>query len=174
MFYFFFYCILRNSKESDYGIYLNGIFKNGGCGDDFSKKSLKEEEEFMLDMLVNYRNNNCRRFIVKFLLSWGNKLLYKERRVIKILGVIMGGFIVCWLLFFIFVVIWLFCGVNKENCFILGSLMSIFNWLGYFNLFLNFLIYVCFNREFCMLFIEIFCCRCCKINICICLESYVE
>lgn len=25
-----------------------------------------------------------------------------------------------------------------------------------------------------MLFIEIFCCRCCKINICICLESYVE
>lgn len=164
----------RNSKESDYGTHPNGILKNGGCGDDSSKKSSKEEEESMLDMLANHRNNNRRRFTVKSLLSRGNKSSHKERRAIKTLGVIMGGFTACWLPFFILAVIRPFCGVNKENCSIPGSLMSIFNWLGYFNSFLNPLIYARFNREFRTPFIEILCCRCRKINIRIRSESYAE
>lgn len=52
--------------------------------------------------------------------------------------------------------------------------MSIFNWLGYFNSFLNPLIYARFNREFRTPFIEILCCRCRKINIRIRSESYAE
>ncbi|XP_062572599.1 5-hydroxytryptamine receptor 1-like [Saccostrea cucullata] len=165
----------RHSKESDYGTHPNGILKNGGCGDNCSsKKSSKEEDESMLDMLANHRNNNRRRFTLKSLLSRNNKHSHKERRAIKTLGVIMGGFTACWLPFFILAVIRPFCGVNEENCSIPGSLMSIFNWLGYFNSFLNPLIYARFNREFRTPFIEILCCRCRKINIRIRSESYAE
>ncbi|XP_048745615.2 5-hydroxytryptamine receptor 1-like [Ostrea edulis] len=165
----------RHSKESDYGTHPNGILKNGGCGDNSSKKSSKEEEESMLDMIANHRNNNRRRFTVKSLLSRSSKhSSHKERRAIKTLGVIMGGFTACWLPFFILAVIRPVCGIHEENCSIPGSLMSIFNWLGYFNSFLNPLIYARFNREFRTPFIEILCCRCRKINIRIRSESYAE
>lgn len=165
----------RNSKESDYGTHPNGILRNGGCEDNCSsKKSSKEEDEAMLDMLANHRNNNRRRFTVKSLLSRGSKNSHKERRAIKTLGVIMGGFTACWLPFFILAVIRPFCGIHEENCSIPGSLMSIFNWLGYFNSFLNPLIYARFNREFRTPFKEILCFRCRNINVRIRSESYAE
>lgn len=128
----------------------------------------------MLDMLANHRNNNRRRFTVKSLLSRGSKNSHKERRAIKTLGVIMGGFTACWLPFFILAVIRPFCGIREENCSIPGSLMSIFNWLGYFNSFLNPLIYARFNREFRTPFKEILCFRCRNINVRIRSESYAE
>lgn len=82
----------------------------------------------------------------------------------------MGGFTACWLPFFILAVIRPF--VDEDV--IPPVITSVFNWLGYFNSFLNPVIYARFNRDFRTPFKEILCLRCKGINVRIRSESYVE
>lgn len=69
----------------------------------------------------------------------------RERKAARTLAVITGSFILCWLPFFILALVGPFC---KERCHYPPLLMSIINWLGYFNSLLNPIIYTVFNPDF--------------------------
>nr|ANO39026.1 GCR051 [Schmidtea mediterranea] len=103
-----------------------------------------------------------------------------EGKAIFTLGVIMGCFCICWLPFFIVQIlnpIFKIIHGNKSNATLLSipqSVSELFLWLGYFNSFLNPIIYVKFNKEFRTPFKEILFCRCRKLNARIRSESYMR
>ncbi|XP_069139154.1 probable G-protein coupled receptor No18 [Argopecten irradians] len=158
----------KSSGISENTIVGNGNLKNGNYdGDDPS-----------MEMLGNTvkASNGKRRFTLRSFLTKNSRVASssKEAKATKTLGVIMGGFVACWLPFFILAVIRPFCGAQEQYCSIPPWLGSVFVWLGYFNSFLNPLIYARFNREFRTPFKEILCFRCKGINSRIRSESYVE
>lgn len=69
----------------------------------------------------------------------------RERKAARVLGIITGAFIACWLPFFIFAVVGPFCG---EACNLPRELFAFCLWLGYFNSSLNPVIYTIFNPSF--------------------------
>ena len=69
--------------------------------------------------------------------------LLKEHKAAKTLAIVVGGFVVCWLPFFLMYIIAPFC-----NCYINAHMESFFTWLGYFNSVLNPGIYALYNRDF--------------------------
>ncbi|XP_060081171.1 5-hydroxytryptamine receptor-like [Ylistrum balloti] len=69
----------------------------------------------------------------------------RERKAARVLGIITGCFIACWLPFFFGALLGPFCG---EGCFLSLDMMSTFLWLGYFNSLLNPIIYTIFNPSF--------------------------
>lgn len=82
----------------------------------------------------------------------------RERRVAKSLSVVVGGFIICWLPFFIVYLIQPFC----ESCFFHPTLLSCLVWLGWVNSAINPLIYALNNKDFKKAFIRLTIdkCRC--------------
>lgn len=69
----------------------------------------------------------------------------RERKAAKVLGIITGAFIACWLPFFVLAVLAPFCA---EHCAIPDALFSFCLWLGYFNSSLNPILYTIFNPSF--------------------------
>ncbi|UJR08344.1 hypothetical protein I4U23_012615 [Adineta vaga] len=67
----------------------------------------------------------------------------RERKATKVLGVVMGCFILCWLPFFIEETI---CGIFRLT--IHEKVISVLTWLGYFNSLLNPVIYTIFAPDF--------------------------
>ncbi|KAH7642684.1 putative g-protein coupled receptor no9 [Dermatophagoides farinae] len=82
------------------------------------------------------------------------KRFHAETKAAKTVGIIVGGFIVCWLPFFIVYLTRAFC----VDC-IPNLLFSIFFWLGYCNSMINPCIYGLFSRDFRRAFKNIIC-RC--------------
>ncbi|XP_064480629.1 probable G-protein coupled receptor No18 [Ornithodoros turicata] len=78
--------------------------------------------------------------------------LSKERRAARVLGIVMGVFVLCWLPFFLMYVILPFCG---DRCYITAKTVNFITWLGYINSALNPVIYTVFNRDFRKAFIKI-------------------
>ncbi|XP_013784920.1 probable G-protein coupled receptor No18 [Limulus polyphemus] len=70
--------------------------------------------------------------------------LSKERRAARVLGIVMGVFVLCWLPFFLMYVILPFC----TNCTISTRAVTFITWLGYVNSALNPVIYTVFNPDF--------------------------
>lgn len=70
--------------------------------------------------------------------------LSKERRAARVLGIVMGVFVVCWLPFFLMYVILPFC----DTCCPSDRLINFITWLGYINSGLNPIIYTVFNMDF--------------------------
>lgn len=154
----------KHSIGSENTVLPNGNLKNGCNGD-------KDEEESVEMLAKNSAAIQRRRFTIKNLLHKGRRSsANKDSKAIKTLGIIMGGFTACWLPFFILAVIRPF--VDEDV--IPPVITSVFNWLGYFNSFLNPVIYARFNRDFRTPFKEILCLRCKGINVRIRSESYVE
>lgn len=81
--------------------------------------------------------------------------LSKERRAARILGIIMGVFVVCWLPFFLMYVILPFC----EHCYISPAMINFITWLGYINSALNPVIYTIFNMDFRKAFAKLLKCK---------------
>ncbi|KAG8177983.1 hypothetical protein JTE90_019994 [Oedothorax gibbosus] len=79
--------------------------------------------------------------------------LARERRAARVLGIVMGVFVVCWLPFFLMYVILPFC----ESCYVSNRVINLVTWLGYFNSALNPVIYTVFNLDFRRAFINILC-----------------
>ncbi|CAF1640389.1 unnamed protein product [Adineta ricciae] len=67
----------------------------------------------------------------------------RERKATKVLGVVMGCFILCWLPFFIEETV---CGIFRLT--IHEKIISVLTWLGYFNSLLNPVIYTIFAPDF--------------------------
>ncbi|XP_077869896.1 LOW QUALITY PROTEIN: 5-hydroxytryptamine receptor 1A-alpha-like [Saccoglossus kowalevskii] len=83
----------------------------------------------------------------------------RERKAAKVLGIVTGAFVVCWLPFFIVAFVMPFC---KEQCYVPPPLQSCINWLGYMNSLLNPIIYTVFNKEFKNAFHKILKCQSCQ------------
>lgn len=81
--------------------------------------------------------------------------LLKERRAARVLGIVMGVFVLCWLPFFLMYVILPFC----EDCNVSNRVVNFITWLGYVNSALNPVIYTVFNMDFRRAFGNILCRR---------------
>lgn len=79
--------------------------------------------------------------------------LSKERRAARVLGIVMGVFVLCWLPFFLMYVILPFC----PQCSIAAKTVNFITWLGYVNSALNPVIYTVFNNDFRKAFLKILC-----------------
>ncbi|XP_041366623.1 5-hydroxytryptamine receptor 1D-like [Gigantopelta aegis] len=77
----------------------------------------------------------------------------RERKAARVLGIITGAFLVCWLPFFLNALILPFCSVS---CTSHREVVSFFLWLGYFNSLLNPIIYTIFNPSFRIAFRKLF------------------
>ncbi|XP_038219653.1 octopamine receptor Oamb [Zerene cesonia] len=75
-----------------------------------------------------------------------------ETKAAKTLGIIVGGFVFCWLPFFSVYVVRAFCG----DC-VTPIIFSILFWLGYCNSAINPLIYALFSKDFRFAFKRIIC-----------------
>ncbi|XP_014486016.1 PREDICTED: probable G-protein coupled receptor No9 [Dinoponera quadriceps] len=80
-----------------------------------------------------------------------------ETKAAKTLGIIVGGFIMCWLPFFTMYVVRAFC----PNC-IHPTVFSVLFWLGYCNSAINPCIYALFSKDFRFAFKRIICKCFCK------------
>lgn len=79
-----------------------------------------------------------------------------ETKAAKTLGIIVGGFILCWLPFFTMYLVRAFC----PTC-IQPTLFSVMFWLGYCNSAINPMIYALFSKDFRFAFKRIICRWCC-------------
>lgn len=68
----------------------------------------------------------------------------RENKAAKTLVIVVGGFVVCWLPFFILYVVEPFCA----SCPVNDALRSMLTWLGYANSLLNPFIYATYNKHF--------------------------
>ncbi|CCD83464.1 Tyramine receptor tyra-2 [Caenorhabditis elegans] len=68
----------------------------------------------------------------------------KERRGVKVLGIILGCFTVCWAPFFTMYVLVQFCKDCSPN----AHIEMFITWLGYSNSAMNPIIYTVFNRDY--------------------------
>lgn len=78
-----------------------------------------------------------------------------ETKAAKTLGIIVGGFIVCWLPFFTMYLVRAFCPNHIHP-----TVFSVLFWLGYCNSAINPCIYALFSKDFRFAFKRILCCRC--------------
>ncbi|XP_035826857.1 5-hydroxytryptamine receptor 5B-like [Aplysia californica] len=77
----------------------------------------------------------------------------RERKAARVLGIITGAFVVCWLPFFVVAVVKPMCGTP---CDMPSYVYSLFLWLGYVNSLINPIIYTIFNPSFRCAFNKIF------------------
>jgi len=68
----------------------------------------------------------------------------RENKAAKTLAIVVGGFVVCWLPFFILYVVEPFC----TTCVVSDALRGFLTWLGYANSLINPFIYATYNRHF--------------------------
>uniref|UniRef100_A0A914H1Y4 G-protein coupled receptors family 1 profile domain-containing protein n=1 Tax=Globodera rostochiensis TaxID=31243 RepID=A0A914H1Y4_GLORO len=68
----------------------------------------------------------------------------KERRGVRVLGIILGCFTLCWMPFFIMYVVLQFC----SDCSVNPHIEMFITWLGYSNSGMNPIIYTVFNRDY--------------------------
>ncbi|XP_064480628.1 tyramine receptor 1-like [Ornithodoros turicata] len=100
---------------------------------------------------------NGRPPVVKVSLCWEQRQrisLSRERRAARVLGVVMGVFVLCWLPFFLMYVILPFCG---DQCPVSEEAVNFVTWLGYANSALNPVIYTVFNIDFRKAFRKLLC-----------------
>ncbi|CAI4223736.1 unnamed protein product [Auanema sp. JU1783] len=76
------------------------------------------------------------------------KMVYlRERKALKTIGIVVLGFIVCWMPFFVLYLIEVFTpSINESRWFTIIN--EVFLWLGYSNSVLNPIIYTMYNSDF--------------------------
>ena len=77
--------------------------------------------------------------------------LLKESKAAKTLSIVVGGFIVCWLPFFIVYILEPLCPPDSDIlpvCYISSTFVDCITWLGYFNSAINPFIYAFYSQQF--------------------------
>jgi len=74
----------------------------------------------------------------------GDGAVRRENKAAKTLAIVVGGFVVCWLPFFVLYVVEPFC----RSCRVSDAVRSALTWLGYANSLVNPFIYATYNRHF--------------------------
>jgi len=77
-------------------------------------------------------------------LAAGEGAARRENKAAKTLAIVVGGFVVCWLPFFMLYVVEPFCSA----CRVSDAVRSALTWLGYANSLVNPFIYATYNRHF--------------------------
>nr|ANO39000.1 GCR019 [Schmidtea mediterranea] len=104
-----------------------------------------------------------------------SKKIISESKAIKTLGILMGCFTFCWFPFFTLqLIVPVIKTYNINTKYIPMWVRETFLWLGYFNSFLNPIIYAKFNKDFRQPFKEILSCHCKSINNRLRTASYTE
>lgn len=110
--------------------------------------------ESLLNKIENMKNIVGRRRYLKQ--SYAQvKRFRMETKAAKTLGIIVGGFILCWLPFFTMYIVRAFCP-NRIH----PTIFSVLFWLGYCNSAINPCIYALFSKDFRFAFKKIICCKC--------------
>lgn len=120
-----------------------------------SESTKAEQEQKMLPLKIENNHNTTPKKskrksmkksggISQFIEERQKISLSKERRAARVLGIVMGVFIACWLPFFLMYVILPFC----QSCCPSERLINFITWLGYMNSGLNPIIYTVFNMDF--------------------------
>jgi len=88
------------------------------------------------------------------------KMVYlRERKALKTIGIVVLGFIICWMPFFVLYLIEVYMsGLSGQFFFTLLS--EVFLWLGYSNSVLNPIIYTMYNGDFRRCFRDLVTCGC--------------
>uniref|UniRef100_A0A336K1A1 CSON005997 protein n=1 Tax=Culicoides sonorensis TaxID=179676 RepID=A0A336K1A1_CULSO len=154
--------ICRNSKKSNDGntlqVVVNEEESNTYNAENSSESMKAEQEQKMLPIKPETNHNDTPKSIKKtkrksikkssgisqFIEERQKISLSKERRAARVLGIVMGVFIACWLPFFLMYVILPFCA----TCCPSERLINFITWLGYMNSGLNPIIYTVFNMDF--------------------------
>ena len=90
--------------------------------------------------------------------KWKNKIsLSQEKTAARTLGIIIGGFVICWLPFFVLTLVKPLSSYDVPVIF-----RDTFTWMGYSNSALNPIIYTFFNPDFRVAFRSILSCLSCK------------
>ncbi|XP_078088106.1 D(3) dopamine receptor [Mustelus asterias] len=83
-----------------------------------------------------------------------SNLQMRERKATRMLVIVLGIFLICWLPFFITHILKIHC----KQCHVSTELYSATTWLGYVNSAVNPIIYTTFNTEFRRAFLRILAC----------------
>ncbi|CAG9569131.1 unnamed protein product [Danaus chrysippus] len=97
---------------------------------------------------VKYKSNRNRNLSVKEHMENRVSSLRRETKTAQTLSLVVGGFIACWLPFFLYYILTPFIPSNYVN----AVLMYILTWLGWFNSAINPFIYAFYSPDFRMAF----------------------
>uniref|UniRef100_A0A7E4ZZZ5 G_PROTEIN_RECEP_F1_2 domain-containing protein n=1 Tax=Panagrellus redivivus TaxID=6233 RepID=A0A7E4ZZZ5_PANRE len=90
------------------------------------------------------------------------KIVYlRERKALKTIGIVVLGFISCWMPFFVMYLIEVFV-VSVSDSYVFKLLNEFFLWLGYSNSVLNPIIYTMYNGDFRRCFRDLLGFGCCQ------------
>ena len=101
----------------------------GGLGSASTPSQARSRTDVIGNHLLSYRKCQYRRM----------------RNSARMLGLIIGAFVLCWLPFFLLATAVPFCA---DACSVPGVVASVCNWLGYSNSLLNPVIYAIWDRNF--------------------------
>ncbi|XP_014776019.1 5-hydroxytryptamine receptor 1B [Octopus bimaculoides] len=114
----------------------SGPKASGGCRNLISSKNQRQSANGHVKRLRQRERERVKKEKIE---------MKRERKAARVIAIITGGFMACWLPFFMVALIGPFC---KEYCYFPPVLMSLFLWLGYLNSLLNPIIYTIFNPSF--------------------------
>ena len=130
------------------------------CGESRLKRFLRREKAphwKSLTWVHRKRNKTRRAAVTRELVYVSKRMLTKERKASKVLGIIVGVFLVLWTPFFVMNILSVACPLCMAA--MTDSMSSSIVWLGYLSSLANPVIYTMFNTAFRQAFYRILTCQ---------------
>ncbi|RWS31886.1 G-protein coupled receptor-like protein [Leptotrombidium deliense] len=152
--YFMIYLAIKKKMRTRKNKCVNMVFvhsSNDGKSSGSQETAIESTmEEISLEVSENTRqqtiNNDVSIKYPQFIKEKQKISIARERKAVKVLGIVVGVFVVCWLPFFVLDNIYYFWPQLEEQ--VPYIITNIIYWLGYVNSTCNPIIYTIFNRDF--------------------------